>query len=83
VIFALLAGVTQKATPLQLIAENPYADGAGLLVFTAGILWIYLRVKSKHNSEVRRSASAPLPLRRETLWEREGVTPRISLLRHH
>lgn len=47
VIFALLAGVTQKATPLQLIAENPYADGAGLVVFTAGIVWIYLRVKKQ------------------------------------
>lgn len=47
VIFALLAGVTQNATPLQMIAENPYADGAGLLVFAAGIVWIYLRVKKQ------------------------------------
>ncbi|WP_068081566.1 OPT family oligopeptide transporter [Novosphingobium rosa] len=47
VIFALLAGVTQKATPLQVIAENPFAEGAAIVVFAAGIGWIYLRVKKQ------------------------------------
>ncbi len=47
VFFALLAGVTQKATPLQVIAENPFAEGAAIVVFAAGIAWIYLRVKKQ------------------------------------
>ena len=46
VIFAVLAGVTNSATPLQIIAQNPWADVAALVVFFGGVAWIYRRVAS-------------------------------------
>jgi putative OPT family oligopeptide transporter len=47
VIFAILAGVTNSATPLQIVAENPWADLAAMVVFFAGIAWIYRRVAGR------------------------------------
>jgi putative OPT family oligopeptide transporter len=47
VVFAILAGVTNSATPLQIIKENPYADVSALVVFFAGIAWIYRRVAGR------------------------------------
>lgn len=47
VVFAILAGVTNSATPLRIIQDNPWADVAALVVFFAGIAWIYRRVAGK------------------------------------
>jgi putative OPT family oligopeptide transporter len=47
VVFAILAGVTNSATPLQILKENPWADVSALVVFFAGVAWIYRRVAAK------------------------------------
>lgn len=44
VIFALLAGIRNSATPIQIIADNPWAEVAAIPAFIVGIVWIYRRV---------------------------------------
>jgi hypothetical protein len=44
VIFAILAGVTNSATPMQILKDNPWADVAAMVVFFGGVAWIYRRV---------------------------------------